>query len=140
MSDLDALALEGATLDDQPKQDVAQLETGVETPPQVDPVQSLAGLLSLVGVAADMAKLDRTAAIWSPETCNGMASRAVPVLVKYPWGQKFLDFLNTGAGVEAIALAMYAVPVLLATRAALAEDMKPAAKPEPDARDTAAQA
>ena len=51
--------------------------------------------------------------------------------MKYPWGQRALDFLQTGAGVEEIALAMYAAPIVLATVQGAKKDLaKQAKKPE----------
>lgn len=132
--DLNALQAEAAALDAEaaPVSQEAEAEPTIEAAPApvMDPLQSLSGFVSLLGIAAGIAGFKKTAAIWTPETCQGMAERLMPVLVKYPWGQRFIGFLQTGAGVEEIALAMYAVPLVLATRKALAEDMKPEKKPE----------
>lgn len=111
-----------ATIEAQPPE--------TQTPAGVDPVESLAGFLSVLGIAAGYAGLPRTATIWQPGTCRGLADKAVPVLVKYPWGQRLLNFLATGAGVEEMALAAFAAPLVLATHAAIREDLKPA-RPEP---------
>lgn len=91
-----------------------------------DAVESLSGLLSLVGVAAGIAGAKRTAAIWAPEACGRLAAVTVPVLRKYPWGGRVLDFLETGSGAEELALAMVAAPMGMATWAAINADFKPA--------------
>lgn len=83
--------------------------------PGVDPVDSLAGLLSAGGMVAGALGYRRVSELWQPETCRGLSERVVPVLVKYPWGQRVLAFLTEGAGVEEIALAMYAAPLAFAT-------------------------
>jgi hypothetical protein len=96
--------------------------------PEVDPVESLGGLLSLAGMAAGAAGLKRTAEIWNPATCAGLAERVVPVLRKYPWGGRVLDFLQTGSGAEEVALMIYAAPLVVATVGAVRQDT--AAKPD----------
>lgn len=108
--------------------------------PAVDPAQSLAGLLSVLGIAAGYAGLEKTAAIWTPDTCKGLADKLVPVLVKYAWGQRLLAFLESGAGVEEMALVAYAAPLVLATMQAVKADMQPAPKavqqqPQPQAAE-----
>jgi hypothetical protein len=92
-------------------------------------VESLAGLLVVVSMAAGFAGFKKVAAVWNAETCRGFSGRAVPVLVKYTWGQRALDFLTSGDGVEEMALAAWMVPVVLATMAAVKSDM---AVPEPE--------
>lgn len=88
----------------------------------VDPVESLAGFLTIAGMGAGFVGYRQVAELWSPETCRGVAEKAVPVLVKYPWGARALEFLTTGAGVEEIALAMYLAPLAIATAKAAAAD------------------
>lgn len=133
-TELDALANEAASIDAEaaPASFEPVAEVAAEPAPMpVDPAESLAGFLAVVGIAAGYAGFPKTASIWNPQTCKGLADKAVPVLVKYPWGARLLDFLQTGAGVEELALLAYAAPLVLATRAAVLEDMKPAAPTAP---------
>jgi hypothetical protein len=135
--DLQALAAEAAAIDAEAAPaalaEVPGSQPEAPAAPQVDPAESLAGFLAILSIAAGYAGLDRTAAIWTPETCRGLADKAVPVLVKYAWGQRILNFLATGAGVEELALAAYAAPLVLATAAAVKDDLKPKrpAPPQP---------
>lgn len=99
--------------------------------PTIDPAESLAGLLSVVGMAAGVGGLKRTAAIWTHDTCRALADKAVPVMRKYPWGVKVLGFLETGAGVEEMALFAVAAPLALATINAVRADLAPPPEPEP---------
>jgi hypothetical protein len=105
----------------------------------IDPAESLAGALQVASIAAGYAGFPKAAAIWTPGTCRALADKAVPVLVKYPWGQRIIDFLQTGAGVEELALLATAAPLVMATIAAVREDMKPAAKPAATEAATATQ-
>ena len=98
-----------------------------EAAPGMDPVESLAGLFTVGGLVAGMLGYRRVADLWGADTCRGMAEKAVPVLVKYPWGARVLDFLATGAGIEEMALAMYAAPLALATMKAARLDAADAA-------------
>lgn len=127
------LAAEAAALDAEAAPAALTETAGAqhEAPPPApaDPVESLAGLLTVLGIASGYAGLSRTAAIWTPETCRGLAAKTVPVLVKYAWGQRLLNFLATGAGVEELALAAYAAPLVLASVAAVRADMQPAPPP-----------
>ncbi len=110
-------------------------ETEAEPGPAVSSEESLAGLLVVGGMAAGMMGYKRVAAIWNEPACRGFSDRACPVLRKYSWGMRVLDFLDTGAGVEEMALLMYAAPLVLATMAAAKEDaadMRPA-EPEKQA-------
>lgn len=95
----------------------------------VDPVESLAGLVQVVSIAAGYAGYTKAAAIWTPETCRELAAKTVPVLVKYSWGQRFLDFLATGSGVEELALLATAAPLALSTWSAVKDDGKPTPPP-----------
>ena len=135
--ELQAIATEAAALDAelapvQPdSQATPEAEAGVEPVPLADPRESLAGLLSVLGIAAGYAGFPKTAAIWTPDTCRGLADKAVPVLVKYAWGQRLMNFLATGAGVEEMALIAFAAPLVLATVGAVKDDLKPEDKPAP---------
>lgn len=83
--------------------------------PRMDAVESLGGLLAMASGVFEFAGLKNVAAVWNPQTCRQCAERTVPVLRKYPWGARVLDFLETGAGAEELALAMFLVPVGIAT-------------------------
>lgn len=108
-------------------------------PQKMDAVESLAGLLGLAAPVLEFAGLKNTAAVWNADTCRTGAERIVPVLKKYPWGARVLDFLETGAGVEEVALALFALPVALATGRAWRADAdaiaaaraRPVKEPEP---------
>lgn len=91
-------------------------------PPVANAVDSLYGLLSLVPIGLSFAGLKHTAAVWSESTCQGLANACVPVFRKYAWGQKIINFLETGAGVEELALCAVAMPIGLATYAAIERD------------------
>lgn len=110
----------------------------------VDAVEAVAGFLTVGGLAFGWVGYRRVAELWNPETCRGVAEKAVPVLEKYPWGIRALEFLQTGAGVEEIALAMYCAPLALATmRAAsldsaeMRKDKKPEKQPGQKQEETA---
>lgn len=96
--------------------------------PQVAPDVALAGMLTVVGMAAGIVGMPRLAARWNQDACKAVADAAVPVLAKYPWGQRFLTFLTTGAGIEEINLVMVAGPLVVASAADIRADL---AKPEP---------
>lgn len=128
---LEALATEAAALDAELQPAAAEATLAETTgpdaaPPPPDPVESLAGFIQVAAIAAEYGGLKRTAALWKPETCRGLSERLVPVLAKYAWGQRVLAFLATGAGVEELALAAYAAPLVLSTLQAVREDLKPA--------------
>lgn len=106
----------------------AVVETDPE-PQKADAAESLSGFLTLAGAMSGAAGFGRTAAIWNPETCEKVAGLTVPVLRKYPWGQRVIDFFETGAGVEEIALGVVVAPLALATYAAIKADMQPEGKP-----------
>jgi hypothetical protein len=121
----DLARLEGMAADGQPGP-----EQGPEQgPPQADHVESLAGLITIGGMVAGGLGYRRVSELWQPDTCRGLAEKVVPVLEKYPWGARVLGFLETGAGVEEVALAMYAAPLAYATiQAARADDAERAAR------------
>jgi hypothetical protein len=98
-----------------------------------NPVDALAGFLTIGGTVAGWVGYRRVSGVWAEETCRGVAEKAVPVLQKSAWGSRLLEFLDTGAGVEEIALAMYLAPVVLATVAAAKADT--AERVEPKKRD-----
>lgn len=98
-------------------------------PPAIEPAESLAGLLTVAGMAASVGGMHRTAAVWSPDACRALADKAVPVMRKYAWGLKVLEFLETGAGVEEIALFAVAAPLVMATAGAVRADLAPPPPP-----------
>lgn len=98
--------------------------------PQVDAAESMAGLLTAVSSVAGFAGMKNVAGLWAPEVCHTCAEKTVPVLRKYPWGQRVLAFFETGAGVEEMALGAFLVPMGLATWKAIDMDMQPQDKPE----------
>lgn len=100
-----------------------------EPVPAVSAEQSMAGLLGMIGFAGPLG-FPRLAAVWRQEACEAVADRAIPVFRKYAWGQRVIDFLETGSGVEEMALAMVAVPMVLASVQAVQADMAPEPEPE----------
>lgn len=101
--------------------------------PQVAPDVALAGMLTLISMAAGIVGMPRLAARWNQDACKAVADAAVPVLAKYAWGQRFLTFLTTGAGIEEINLVMVAGPLVVASAADIRADLaKPEPKPEPE--------
>lgn len=95
---------------------------------QVSAEQSLAGLLQIGHIALLAGGMKHTAAVWNEGACNAFAAAAVPVLRKYPWGGRVLAFLESGSGVEEMALFMVAMPLTMATVNAVRQDLH---KPEP---------
>lgn len=118
----------GAMVDQGEPEPGALVEPEPEAP-AVDAAESMAGLLTVAGMMAGETGFKRTAAVWNPETCQTIAAKAVPVLRKYPWGGRVLDFFETGAGVEEIALGVVLIPAVLATYRAVSDDMADDAKP-----------
>lgn len=103
----------------------APLEQVEQEQPKADAAESMAGLLTMLGAGASMAGFEHTAAVWSPQACGEVAAKAVPVLRKYPWGARILDFFETGAGAEEIALGVCVAPLAVATYKAIKADMSP---------------
>jgi hypothetical protein len=101
----------------------APVPEAVQEAPKMDAAESLTGLLSMMSGAASVAGYKRASAVWTPEACGAVAGAAVPVLRKYPWGARILDFLETGSGAEEVALVMVAGPLVLATVGAVKADM-----------------
>lgn len=113
---------------------VAAMTAGGKAAPGVEPEQeparqtmdaaeSMAGLLVAMSSVAGYSGLKKTAALWTPEICADCAEKAVPVLRKYPWGARVIDFFETGAGVEELALGAFMVPMGFATWQAVKSDM-----------------
>ena len=95
-----------------------------EAPPIANAIDSLYGLLSLVPIGLSFAGMKNTAAVWADSTCHGLAAACVPVFRKYAWGQKIIVFLETGGGVEELALMAVVMPIGLATYKAIELDQK----------------
>lgn len=120
-------------LDDDPVMEETQ-EQAAAPVPQLSAEQSLSGLLQIGHLALLAGGMKRTAAVWNEQACNTFAGAAVPVLRKYPWGGKVLAFLESGAGVEEMALFVVAMPLTMATVTAARQDLS---KPEPAAAQAA---
>jgi hypothetical protein len=97
---------------EQPIQAVAGQQ---DQAPEMAPADALAGLLQVASVVADGFGFKSVASVWHEGACRGVADRAVPVLLKYAWGRRVLDVLQTGAGIEELALVVYLAPVAMAT-------------------------
>lgn len=120
-------------LADEPVMD-EQPETAA-APVPVSAEQSLAGLLQIGHLALLAGGMNHTAAVWNEGACNAFAGAAVPVLRKYPWGGRVLAFLESGAGVEEMALFAVAMPLTMATVNAVRQDLhkpEPTPAPEPE--------
>lgn len=108
-----------------------------EPQPSVTPEQSLAGVLQIAGMAGAVMGYPSVAEVWNGAACAGFAEKAVPVLRKYAWGARILEFLENGSGIEEMALLMYSAPLVLATVSAARKDAaalaeKAGKKPEPE--------
>lgn len=90
--------------------------------PAVDAVESLAGMLAMAGAMAGGLGYRRVAGVWAEPKCQAVAAAAVPVLRKYPWGGRIVEFLEGGTGAEEVALFMVAAPMVMATVKAARED------------------
>lgn len=91
----------------------------------VTPEQSLAGFLKVASLALGIAGLKNTAAVWNEGNCDQLAQVAVPVMMKYAWGQKVIAMLTKGAGVEEMAFFAVAAPMAFATMQAYRMDTQP---------------
>lgn len=93
-----------------------------------DAAQSLEGLLSLLPIGLDAVGYKKTAAVWSEQARKNISITAIPVLRKYGWGLRFIEFLEGGTGVHEAALFFAVYPVAVATMKAVemdANDLKP---------------
>lgn len=90
--------------------------------PAANAVDSLYGLFSLLPIGLNFAGMKKTAEVWADSTCHGLAAACVPVFRKYAWGHKIINFLETGAGVEEMALFAVAMPIGMATFKAVQQD------------------
>lgn len=96
----------------------------LEKSAQADPplsknaTDNLFGLLCLVPIGLQFSGLKNTAEVWNERNCRGLSEACIPVLRKYAWGAKIINFLETGAGIEEMALAAVCMPLALATHAA----------------------
>lgn len=113
---------------------IEEAQEPAAAPVQFSAEQSLAGLLQIGHLALLAGGMKHTAAVWNEQACNTFAGAAVPVLRKYPWGGKVLAFLESGAGVEEMALFAVAMPLTMATVNAARQDLS---KPEPAAAQAA---
>lgn len=92
--------------------------------PQTTAEESFKGLLLVCSMAVNIGGLKNTAAVWDESACTMLADSACPVFRKYAWGQRFIEFLETGSGVEEMALFATAAPLVLATVKAVQIDLK----------------
>lgn len=137
LADLDAIAakVEPVTVTEQ---------AAPECPAPV-PSESIVGsVLGLVPIGLELAGFKKTAAIWTPEACQVTADKLVPVLRKYAIGRKVLEVLESGGGIEELALAIHLGPLVMATlssaRAEKAEQQAAPADPETEEAAQAASA
>ncbi|MBL8506369.1 MAG: hypothetical protein JNJ51_08430 [Methylobacillus glycogenes] len=93
--------------------------------------QSLIGLLQIGHLALLAGGMKNTAKVWDADGCSAFAGAVVPVLRKYPWGGKVLAFLETGAGVEEMALFAVVAPLTMATVGAVQQDKAEMRKEKP---------
>lgn len=144
MAKKEPVTVEGAAVEVSPEQaaDFARLAgmaeaeriPGAAPEPEPEPVrmsagESLAGVFNIAGMLAGMAGMPSVAKIWTPDAARGLSEKTLPVLQKYTWGRRIIEFIETGAGVEELALMVYAVPLVMNTVAAARADL---AKPEPE--------
>lgn len=88
-----------------------------------DPVESLAGLFGMIGMAFGFAGYKRVSAVWSNDGNNhALAYSTVPVLQKYAWGQKVINVLSGKVPVEELALLMAVAPFAVGTYVAIKQD------------------
>jgi hypothetical protein len=84
-------------------------------PIMADATQTLQGLLSLLPIGLSVVGLKNTAEVWNESACQIVAERTIPVLKKYALGLKIIKFLETGSGIEEMALATALLPIGLAS-------------------------
>lgn len=93
-----------------------------DTQATANAVDSLYGLLSLLPIGLTFAGMKNTANVWTDNACKGLSSACVPVFRKYAWGQRIIVFLETGGGIEELALMAVIMPLGLATYKAIELD------------------
>jgi len=98
----------------------------------------LYGLLSLLPIGLDLIGLPRTAHVWSDKNCKAVSTAFVPVLRKYVWGQKVITFLETGGGMEEIALVATLAPLAIITYNEYKQETANHKEAEKDAKNDAA--
>lgn len=103
----------------------AQGAQGAQSEPIADATESLYGMLSLIPIGCKFTGYSNIAAVWNESACRGVSSACIPVFRKYAWGAKIINFLETGAGVEELALGAVLLPIGLATYGAYQLDTKP---------------
>lgn len=102
----------------------AQGAQGAQSGPIADAAESLYGMLSLIAIGCKFTGYSNIAAVWNENTCRGVSSACIPVFRKYAWGARIINFLETGAGVEELALGAVLLPIGLATYGAYQLDTK----------------
>lgn len=95
---------------------------------QIEPTLSsnaadnLFGLFCLMPIALQFSGLKNTASVWDEKNCRGLSEACIPVFRKYAWGGKIINFLETGAGIEEMALFAVCMPLAIATHSAFKKD------------------
>lgn len=87
----------------------------IQDTPQMSDEELIADFLGLVPVSAEMAGMQKTAAIWNDRTRRQVADRAVKVMRKYAWGAAMLERMRNGGYVDEIALVITIWPIAKAT-------------------------
>ena len=95
-----------------------------EQAPVVSDENAVAEFLGLIPIAAELAGMKRTAAIWSDDARKAIADRAVRVLVKYEAGRDILGKLRRGAYVEELALFVTGWTIVKATVETAKDEIK----------------
>ncbi len=98
----------------------------------------LYGLLGLLPIGLNLIGLPRTAHVWSDNNCKAVSTAFVPVLRKYAWGQKVITFLETGGGMEELALVATLAPLAIATYSEYSQETANQKEAEKDAKNDAA--
>lgn len=96
--------------------------------PTARSVETLSVGLCVVPMGLDFAKAPNAAAVWNGKARHDVASKLIPVLNKYPLGQKIIAYLDKDTGVEFLDLAMVLFPLGQATYAAYQFDIEVAKK------------
>ena len=102
--------------------DVNEQAAQLEPPLSSNAADSLFGLFCLMPIALQFSGLKNTAAVWDEKNCRGLSEACIPVFRKYAWGGKIINFLETGAGIEEMALAAVCMPLAIATHSAFKKD------------------
>lgn len=123
-SHLDALTADDEAAENAAKNPASPDGEVIEGQVITDPVQSLAGLLGMVGFGFTISGFKNLGGVWTNEGSNkAIAMAAIPVLRKYAWGARVIAFLSGETPIEEFALLMALAPAALATVAAYKDDV-----------------